>query len=149
MARKKQQEAELEGPKVGDDMNGNASALRAARAGQDRLDGGTISKAWEAYKDVAAEHAKAAQVWKNAQETAVVRGDDLIKVHSHRPFDNQSAARVAKECAKAMQGEKAALANKREAKSKLDEAWATVQSFSDEAPVRPLIPDEDEAEEET
>lgn len=148
MARKpKPQEAELvDGPKAGDDLDGNADALRAARRGQDRLDGGNITQAWDAYKDVAAEHAKAAQVWKNAQETASVRGDDLIKVHAHKPFDDKSAARVAKECARAMQAEKAALANKQESKKNLDAAWATVASFSDETPVRPLIPDDEEEE---
>lgn len=147
MAKKQAPAEASEGPKAGDGLDQNADTLRAARGGQDRLDGQTVVKAWDAYKDIAADYAKAAQVRKNAQETSVMRGDDLIKVHAHRPFDDKSAARVAKECARALKAEKDSLANKREAKARLNEAWATVQSFSDEVPVRPLIPDDEESDE--
>lgn len=117
---------------------------RAAETnGQDRLDGTTPDKAWEDYKDTAAEYAQKAQVWKDAQERRDVRLDDLVKVHAHKPFDQGAAANVSKQAAKAVQQEKDALAAKQEAKKALDAAWTTVQSFNENEPIRPLIPDDE------
>lgn len=144
MARKKT--PDTEGPKAGDDMDSNADELRTARAaGQDRLDGQTLDGAQGAYNKVAGDYAMKAQAWKDAQEVRLVREDDLVKVHTHKPFDTGSAARVAKECAKSIQVEKAALVNKQEAKKSLDAAWETVRSFMGEkSPVQPLIADDED-----
>jgi hypothetical protein len=66
-----------------------------------------------------------------------------VKVHAHRPFDSDSAGRVAKESAKAIEAEKAALEVKQDAKKALDEAWTTVRGFEEGEPIRPMIPDEE------
>ncbi len=112
-----------------------------------RIDDGGMAKAEASYKDAAANHAKAAQRWKEAQETRDVRLRDLVKVHAQTPFDTDSAARVANEAAKAVQREEQSLLTKREAKQALDEAWTTWRNFDTSEPVRPLIPDEEEATE--
>lgn len=78
----------------------------------------------------------------DARDLRDVRLDDLVKVHAHRPFDKDSAGRVSREAAKAIEAEKANLEVKQEAKKALDAAWATVRNFEGEAPIRPLIPDD-------
>lgn len=110
---------------------------------QERIDGATRDSALHDYKELSADYAMKAQTWKDAQEARVVREDDLVKVHAHRPFDDRSAARVAKETAKAIKKEKAALTEKQEAKKALDAAWVTVQSFLGQDAVQPMIPDEE------
>lgn len=111
---------------------------------QDRIDGMTKDHAWEEYKEVAGDYARKAQSWRDSQELLDVRLGDLVKVHSHHPFDEDAAARVSREAAKAVEAEKQNLASKQEAKKALDAAWHTVRNFEGEAQIRPLIPDEDE-----
>lgn len=112
------------------------------RSGQARVDGTNERGAKQAYEEKAFDYAVAAQTWKEAQARRDVRLDDLVKVHTHRPFDAASASRVSREAAAAVQGEKDTLTLKQEKKKALDEAWATYASFRDEEPIRPLIPDD-------
>lgn len=116
------------------------------KATQSRVDGEpTISEAeaWEKFKEASAEHELKKQKWDEAKKAREVRLGDLVKVHAHKPFDDASAARVSKDTAKAVEREKKAQEAKADAKKALDAAWATVQSFSDSEPIRPLIPDDE------
>ena len=92
-------------------------APKAAQSAQARMDGQTQDKAWDAYKDKAADYAAKAQKWKDAQDKKEVRLNDLVKVHAHKPFDDASAARVSREAAKAVASEKKTLEAKQEAKN--------------------------------
>lgn len=127
----------------GDGTKVRKAPARGGAQPQARIDATSADAAWEEYKDLAGDYAKKAQTWADAQELRDVRLEDLVKVHAHRPFDNESAARVAREAAKAVQQEKDALGNKQAAKKALDAAWATVRNFEGETTVRPLIPDDD------
>lgn len=110
---------------------------------QSRIDGeNAAEKAWEEYKDLAGDYAMKAQAWSDAQELRDVRLDDLVKVHNHRPMDDEAAARVSQETARAVEACKKALEDKQAAKKALDAAWATVRDLEGEKTVRPLIPDE-------
>lgn len=143
--------AELkDGPKVGDDLNGNAAALTKARknAGSPRaqvsLTGKGLTEARAEFDRRGGDHAVKAQEWRDAVQLRRVRMDDLEKVYRHRPLDVGTAADVSGELAKAIRDEKISLDAKQEAKRAVNQAWQSLRSLMGEKSAKPLIEDSEE-----